>query len=68
MRATIAKLKKTIENKNTELTQLRRDVPALVRVVNQLTIENQQLRDALENPGATVVPFPRVNHQSNPRD
>lgn len=59
LRATIAKLKKTIENKNTELAQLRHDVPALVRVVNQLTLENQQLRDALTNPGATVVAFPR---------
>ncbi|GAB3205658.1 hypothetical protein [Nocardia tengchongensis] len=58
LRATIAKLKKTIENKNTELAQLRRDVPALVRVVNHLTLENQQLRDTLTNPRATVVPFP----------
>ncbi|MFJ2663800.1 hypothetical protein ACIO14_05575 [Nocardia fluminea] len=58
LRAVIAKLKKTIENKNTELAQLRRDVPALVRVVNQLTLENQELREALSNPHAVVVPFP----------
>jgi hypothetical protein len=35
LRATITKLKKTIANKNTELQQLRADVPALARVVNQ---------------------------------
>ncbi len=59
LRATIAKLKKTISNKNAELAQLRADVPALVAVVNQLTLENQQLREALTQSHATVVPFPR---------
>jgi hypothetical protein len=39
LQATIAALKKTIANKNTELAQLRADVPALVRAVNQLTLE-----------------------------
>ena len=29
---------------------------ALVRAVNQLTLENQQLRDA--HPGGSVIPFP----------
>ncbi|WP_280328977.1 hypothetical protein [Nocardia wallacei] len=58
LRAKIAKLKKTIENKNTELTRARRDVPALVRVVNQLTVENQRLREALANPRATVTLLP----------
>lgn len=57
LRATIAKLKKTIANKNTELRQLRRDVPALVRVVNQLTLENQQLREALTNPPRNITPM-----------
>ena len=46
LRATIARLRKTIAGKNKELAQLRADVPALVRAVNQLTLENQQLRDA----------------------
>ncbi|MFE0023350.1 hypothetical protein [Amycolatopsis sp. NPDC059021] len=59
LRATIANLKSTITNKNTELAQLRADVPALVRVVNQLTLENQQLRTALADPGGTVLPFPQ---------
>lgn len=59
LRATITKLKKTIANKNKELEQLRTDVPALVRTVNQLTLENQQLRQVLEGPQANVVPIVR---------
>jgi septal ring factor EnvC (AmiA/AmiB activator) len=59
LRATIAALKKTIANKNAELTQLRADVPALVRAVNQLTLENQALREALTNPSAAVIPIRR---------
>ena len=59
LRATIARLRKTIEAKNSELAQLRADVPALVRAVNQLTMENQQLRDAQSRHGrSVVVPFP----------
>lgn len=59
LRATIAKLKKTIQNKNTELAQLRTDVPALVRALNQLSIENEQLRQALSNQHTAVVAFPQ---------
>ncbi|MEW2522327.1 hypothetical protein [Actinacidiphila alni] len=55
LRKSIVKLKKTIANKNEELDQLRSDVPALVRVVNQLTLENQQLREALSQPAANVI-------------
>lgn len=57
LRATIAALKKTIANKNAELAQLRADVPALVRAVNQLTLENQELREALASPSAEVIPI-----------
>jgi len=57
LRATIAALKKTIANKNAELAQLRADVPALVRTVNQLTLENQELRETLANPSAEVIPI-----------
>jgi septal ring factor EnvC (AmiA/AmiB activator) len=39
LRTEIAKLKKTITNKNKELKQLRADVPALVRTINVLTLE-----------------------------
>jgi chromosome segregation ATPase len=58
LRATIAKLKQTIAAKNKELAQLRADVPALVRVVNQLTLENQQLRDMRAGGDGNVIPFP----------
>jgi ribonuclease HI len=57
LRATIAALKKTIANKNAELAQLRADVPALVRAVNQLTLENRELRETLANPSAEVIPI-----------
>lgn len=58
LRATIAQLRKTIAGKNKELAQLRADVPALVRAVNQLTMENQQLRDMDVSSGGSVIPFP----------
>ena len=51
LRATIAQLRKTIANKNKELTQLRADVPALVRAVNQLTLELQEARAEFTAPG-----------------
>ncbi|MFJ9321082.1 hypothetical protein [Streptomyces globisporus] len=57
LRATIVKLKKTIANKNEELDQLRADVPALVRTVNQLTLANQQLRERLDQSAANVIPL-----------
>jgi len=47
LRATIAKLRQTIANKNRELAQLRADVPALVRAVSQLTLELQETRAEL---------------------
>ena len=47
LRATSAKLRQTIAGKNRELAQLRADVPALVRAVNQLTLELQQARDEI---------------------
>ena len=58
LRATIAKLKRTIAAKNKELAQLRADVPALVRVVHQLTLENQQLREMRSGADRNVIPFP----------
>lgn len=59
LRATISKLRTTIDNKNKELNKLRADVPALVRVVNQLTLENHRLRDGrLAQRDDVVVAFP----------
>ena len=66
LRATIAQLRQTIAAKNKELAQLRADVPALVRAVNQLTLENQQLRDAGADSGS-IVPFPS-RASARPRD
>ncbi|GGW87807.1 hypothetical protein [Streptomyces noursei] len=57
LRQNIVKLKTTIANKNKELDQLRADVPALIRALNQLTLENQQLREALAQPDPNVVPL-----------
>lgn len=57
LRNQIAKLKKTVASKDTELARLRCDVPALVRVINQLTAENTELREALRMPPANVVPL-----------
>jgi septal ring factor EnvC (AmiA/AmiB activator) len=57
LRAAIARLRKTIASKNRELAQIRADVPALVRAVSQLALENQQLRDMRAGSGS-VVPFP----------
>ncbi len=59
LRATIVRLKQTIANKNEELTQLHADVPALVRAVNQLTLENQQLRELLARPSSNVISIHR---------
>jgi septal ring factor EnvC (AmiA/AmiB activator) len=59
LRATIAKLRQTIASKNKKLAQLRADVPALVRAVHQLTLENQQLRDMRASTGGNVISFPR---------
>lgn len=67
LRTTIARLRKTIEAKNRELAQLRADVPALVRAVSQLTLENQQLRDMRSGAGGSVVPFPG-RQPARPRD
>ena len=66
LRATIARLRTTIDGKNRELAQLRADVPALVRAVSQLTLENQQLRD-MRTAGGSVVPFPD-RAPARPRD
>jgi regulator of replication initiation timing len=55
LRAEITKLRKTIANKNERLTQLEADVPALVRTVHILTLENQDLREQLTQPHTNVV-------------
>jgi septal ring factor EnvC (AmiA/AmiB activator) len=66
LRATITALKKTIASNNEELAQLRADVPALVRVINQLSAENLELRVQLEMPAASIVPIRRGDRQQMP--
>lgn len=58
LREQIAKLKKTVANKDKELARLRSDVPALVRVI-KITAENAELRETLKMPPANVVPLSR---------
>ena len=54
-RALSARALKELRAKDTaELSQLRTDVDHLVRAVNQLTVENRQLRGALSQPTSPV--------------
>jgi hypothetical protein len=57
LRLKTEKLQRTITRKNAELKQLREDVPSLVRTLNQLTLENHQLRDAPAGTSERVVPL-----------
>jgi AcrR family transcriptional regulator len=57
LRATITRLKETIASSGRELAQLRADIPALVRVINQLSAENLELRTQLKMPAANVIPI-----------
>jgi hypothetical protein len=68
-RATIRKLRKSSADTNKDLARARADVKALVRAVNLLTAENQELRAAQASHGrrSTVVPFPGTT-QPRPRD
>ncbi|MFM9540143.1 hypothetical protein [Streptomyces turgidiscabies] len=57
LRAEIARLKKTIAHKNREITQIRTNTTGLIRSLNQLADENDQLREAHQLPTAEVVPL-----------
>ncbi|MFB7191864.1 hypothetical protein ACFCZT_42840, partial [Streptomyces sp. NPDC056230] len=54
LRKQIVKLKELRSDDKDELAQLRADREALVRVVNQLTLENRQLRQQLTAPSSVV--------------
>ncbi|MFE2711933.1 hypothetical protein ACFXKI_08040 [Streptomyces mirabilis] len=58
LRKRIVKLKELRERDQTELVELRADREALVRIVNQLTLENRQLRQQLAAPGPVVRLLP----------
>ncbi|MEU9602339.1 hypothetical protein AB0E06_36760 [Streptomyces sp. NPDC048109] len=58
LRKKITKLKELRAADKEQLTQLATDVENLVRVVNQLTLENRQLRQQLATPGRVVRLLP----------
>ncbi|MDX3067043.1 hypothetical protein PV518_33540 [Streptomyces sp. ND04-05B] len=58
LRKRIVKLKELRETDQTELAELRADREALVRIVNQLTLENRRLRQQLAAPGPVVRLLP----------
>ena len=62
LRQQIVKLKELRAKDTAELAQLRTDVAQLVRAVNQLTVENRQLRGALSQPTSPVRVLPAQPH------
>ncbi|MFG2133088.1 hypothetical protein ACGFNV_35600 [Streptomyces sp. NPDC048751] len=58
LRKKITKLKELRAADKEQLAQLATDVENLVRVVNQLTLENRQLRQQLATPGLIVRLLP----------
>lgn len=58
LRKKITKLKELRAAGKEQLTQLETDIENLVRVVNQLTLENRQLRQQLATPGPVVRLLP----------
>ncbi|MFI6495005.1 hypothetical protein [Streptomyces sp. NPDC050564] len=58
LRKKITKLKELRAADKEQLAQLATDVENLVRVVNQLTLENRQLRQQLATPGPIVRLLP----------
>ncbi|MFE5375184.1 hypothetical protein [Streptomyces mirabilis] len=58
LRLQVVRLKKLRQKDKAELAQLRTDVEALVRVVNQLALENRQLReDPASHPVVRAFPL-----------
>lgn len=58
VRKQIVKLKELRDADKAELAELRADREALIRAVNQLTIENRQLRKQLTDPDPVVHVLP----------
>ncbi|MBQ0976479.1 hypothetical protein KBZ00_36140 [Streptomyces sp. RK31] len=67
LRKQIVKLKELRAKDAEELAELRRDVQGLLRVVNQLTLENQQLRTELTAPRARLRVLPGQPQPPAPR-
>ncbi|MFD8006507.1 hypothetical protein [Streptomyces mirabilis] len=58
LRKQVVRLKELREKDKAELEQLRADVEGLVRVINQLTLENRQLRELRSAPDSVVRVLP----------
>ncbi|GAX58974.1 hypothetical protein [Streptomyces olivochromogenes] len=58
LRKQLVKLKEPRAKDAKELWQLQTDIDHLVRAVNQLTVENRQLRGALSQPSSPVRALP----------
>ncbi|WP_435279928.1 hypothetical protein [Streptomyces sp. 1222.5] len=58
LRKQVVKLKKLRAADQQELTELRADREALIRVVHQLPLENRQLRQQLATPDPVVRVLP----------
>ncbi|MCX4789695.1 hypothetical protein OG369_39860 [Streptomyces sp. NBC_01221] len=67
LRKQIVKLKELRAADAEELAQLREDVAGLVRTVNQLALENQQLRTELTAPRARLRVLPGQPQPPSPR-
>ncbi|WP_125261833.1 hypothetical protein [Streptomyces alboflavus] len=67
LRKQIVKLKELRAADAEELAQLREDVAGLVRTVNQLTLENHQLRTELTAPRARLRVLPGQPQPPSPR-
>ncbi|MET7913840.1 hypothetical protein ABZU45_37955 [Streptomyces avermitilis] len=67
LRKQIVKLKELRAADAEELAELREDVAGLVRTVNQLTLENQQLRTELTAPRARLRVLPGQPQPPSPR-
>ncbi|POG46017.1 hypothetical protein BV881_18440 [Streptomyces sp. ZL-24] len=66
LRKQIVKLKELRDKDAEELAQLRADVQGLVRAVNQLSLENQQLRTELAAPRGRLRVLPTQPHPPAP--
>ncbi|MFF0000764.1 hypothetical protein [Streptomyces avermitilis] len=67
LRKQIVKLKELRAADTEELAQLRDDVQGLLRAVNQLTLENQQLRNELTEPRGRLRVLPGQPMPPSPR-
>lgn len=66
LRKQVVRLKELRQKDKAGLEQLRADVKGLVRVVNELTLENLQLRERLSTSDPVVHVFPQRHTPPGP--